>query len=171
MRRIISASLTALAILSLTVSSVFAVGARIRGVTFSLGSLVADGKVTDMDPHQVSKVVLQTSGPADLICKDVDGHKPPVPAYHHPVVSAQGLVLIVADAHGRASFHVEAKPPKYVDVHIAGCPRGYEKALVDFVFFTNASIQVKDQHATQLDRADYRCETTRDCVTCKRAHH
>lgn len=172
MRKFMTACLTAIAIVSLSVSSVFAVGANIRGVTFNLGSLIADGQVTDMDPFQISKVILKTSGPADVICRDLDGYKPDKLSGHHPVVNATGYVWIKANAHGKSYFHVVAKPPTYISPHSAGCPHGYEKAIVDFVYFTQASITVTDKHGTPLDQENYRCETTRECVTCtKKSSH
>jgi hypothetical protein len=171
MRRILSALLTALVAVSLTAASVFAASASIRGVSFSLGSLIAKGQVVQQDPHQQTKIVLQTSGPADVICKDTNGHLPDYFISRGPVVSATGHVWITADGHGRANFEVRAKPPRYINVYTAGCPHGYEKALVDFVYFTHTSLTAKDIHGAQLDLEVYRCETTRECVVCKKARH
>jgi hypothetical protein len=162
MRRKLFALLTAVVVLSVTVSPAFAQSIRITLTGFRLGSLIADGKVRLTHTHpEDTHITLHASGTADVTC--ADGHTTWVVEGAHVEAAGQTTVWAGQFNHrGLAHFTVETEDPTPVyDV----C-EGHPVHSVGFVYWDYASVaaQAGDLYTQQ----NFRCETTPECVTCKR---
>jgi hypothetical protein len=164
----ISSLLIATLLVILMVSPVSAgPGIGLKGVQFSLGSLVAEGVVTHLSKTDV-KVVLQATGTPAITCTNQGAN--PAPGRNPSRISAadaQNLQDIIKN--GRAPFDLQAVPLATLPGKQGGCPNNNWTAHVDFVFWENADIIVTNLAGdTVLLKQSYTCVTTRnpDTVTC-----
>lgn len=166
MRRKLLALVTAIALLSLTISPALAQSLRIRGVGFALGSLIATGEVELVHTHPEDvRVVLRATGLAEVSCHQ-GGHDYSVGMVP---VEATGRTLVEAsafDPHGIAFFHVETGRPKPVE---HACASGW-RTRVGFVFWDQATLTGKALDTGLFTRNDYVCVTTFHSVTCDQVH-
>ena len=189
MRRKLMTSLSTLAVLSLAATSAFAAGVHISGVTWSLGSVIADGKLTGLDPIPV-KVVLTANGTATVVCRD-DGRDDD----HGHSSSGTSSLSATTSSHshggptsvavtvsgtkslnppytgGKARFHVETAQP-WVSPAQAGCSGHGDggHVVILSVSWTSTNIMVTDTapSPTTLASQDYRCTSTATSISCKK---
>jgi hypothetical protein len=141
---------------------------KLSGVSFRLGSLIADGTLTGLGNTDVS-VVIDARGIPAITCINLGGNE--VPGQSYPKVSASGDQLLDGDSsvrkNGKSLFGVETVDPKTIPWNEAGCPNSNWTGHIDFIFWTDASISVFDA-STQalLLKRDYTCATTLTSVSC-----
>jgi hypothetical protein len=139
--------------------------------TFEIGSLIAKGTFLGLGKSGTYLVILEANGPAEITCVNFGTND--VPGQSSPRVSATGQQELSGDngllKNGKSSFDVETAPPAPVAWYDAGCPNANWTGRVDFVYWQNATLSVKDM-ATDLVlfTQDYVCTTTRDpaAVSC-----
>jgi hypothetical protein len=170
MRRQLFLILSSLLILSLVTTTAGAGGSvKLSGVSFSLGSLIANGTLTGLGATDVN-VILDASGYPVVTCTNQGGNQ--APGQNPPKVSATGLdPLFGTDPvrkNGKSPFGVETNdPPPFISATQAGCPNDNWTATIDFVFWTNATITVKSiSTGATLLKKDYTCTTTLTSVSC-----
>lgn len=164
MRRKLFAILSAVVLLSISVSPVFAQSIRITLSGFRLGSLIADGKVRLTHTHpEDTHVTLQASGLADVTCED--GHTTWV--VEHVRVLAVGSTTVWAgqfNHRGVASFSVETDAP--APLHDP-C-EGHTVSEIGFVFWDYSAVSAETAETGLFTQQFFRCETTYECVICTR---
>jgi hypothetical protein len=138
-------------------------GIGLSGVTFSLGSLIADGVLSKLGNTDVN-VVLDASGIPAITCTNYG--KNDVPGQSDPRISARGQQSLLGDSpirkNGKSPFSVETVDPVLLPWNVAGCPNANWSARVDFIYWTNATISVYDSATNTLQlKQDYTCTTTR----------
>lgn len=144
---------------------------KLSGATFSLGSLIAKGTLTGLGKSDTIRVVLESSGPADITC--TNGGSNLVPGKSSPKVSATGQQILSGSSsllkNGKSLFDVETVDPTSVTWDVAGCPNSNWVGAIDFIYWNEASISVIDiATETVLLKQNYACTTTRfpATVTC-----
>lgn len=168
MRKKLLSVITALLASLLITSSVFAGAIKLSSITFSLGSLVAEGTLTGLG-NQVVNVVLDASGFPVVSCTNQGGNQ--APGQNPPKVSASGEQLVsglnLTKRNGKSPFDVETRDPQVVDPIEYGCPNGNWTAKIEFIYWTDATIRVLDMDTGDvLLEQDYTCTTTEISVTC-----
>lgn len=167
MKRKIFSVLTALSAAILITSTVFAGAIKLSRVTFSLGSLVANGKITGLGNQDVI-VHLDASGFPLVTCTNQGGNQ--APGQNPPKVSAGGQQALLGDdpskTFGKYLFGVETENPTELDAVEYGCPNDNWTASIDFVFWDEATISIKDLDGNELLTQDYTCTTTLTNVSC-----
>lgn len=161
--------LSVLLIVILLATPVSAGGAvKLSSVTFSLGSLIANGTLSGLGKADVS-VVIDASGTPVITC--INPGQNSVPGQSSPKVSASGSQSLDGDSsvrkNGKSPFGVETVDPEYLPWDQAGCPNSGWVGHIDFILWTDASISVFDA-VTQalLLKQNYSCTTTFTSVTC-----
>jgi hypothetical protein len=150
----------------LMVSSVSAGGAvKLSGATFQLSSLIATGTFTGLGGYKDGVTVeLTASGIPVVTCTNQGGNQ--APGQNPPKVTANGIQEIPSDLitkKGTAPLNVTAKPDPILTGTQGGCPNDNWSAVIDFVFWTNATITVTDNvTGYPLLTQDYTCVTTRN---------
>jgi hypothetical protein len=141
---------------------------KVSGVSFSLGSLIANGTLTGLGNTDVS-VVIEASGIPAITC--INFGKNRVPGQSYPKVSASGNQFLDGDSpvrrNGKCPFGVETIDPESIPWNEAGCPNANWTGHIDFIFWTDASISVFNA-STQalLLKKEYTCTTTLTGVSC-----
>jgi hypothetical protein len=166
MRRKLIAVFSAFVLVSVMVTPAYAQSIRIRGATFSFGSLKASGQVVIIHtaPENV-KLFIHASGLAEVTC--VKGHRS-VPVGHLVQVEAVGLVRISRHAfnhNGVANFNVTTGKSHILESYV--CGHGW-KPKVGFVFWDHASLEAESLSTHLTVENDYVCETTPECVFCEK---
>ena len=127
---------------------------KLSRVTFSLGSLIANGTLTGLGKTDVS-VVINASGIPAITCINFGGNQ--VPGQSSPKVSASGTQELDGDSpvrkNGKSPFGVETDDPETIPWDVAGCPNPNWTGHIDFIFWTEASISVLDASLHILDRS------------------
>ncbi len=170
MRKYLLPMLIGLLAIALIAPPLFAGGIKLSGVSFSLGSLKADGYVSGLGTQDVN-VILSASGSPQVICQNHGGNQ--APGQNPPKVSASGSDFLPGNStlrkNGKAPFADEAmwnNNQTLVDsVHASqwGCQNDNWTAYVGpFVFWDKANITVTDTSTppTILNTQDYSCVTT-----------
>ena len=157
-------------ILTSTVSAGGNVG--LRGVQFSLGSLIADGFVTGLGNTDVTILLDARGERADVSCINSAGNV--VPGHSSPKIDAVGIDSLAGDdasrKNGKAPFTTETSD--FIPWYLAGCPNSTWVGQIDFVFWTEATITVRqgfnNPSGPTLATQSYTCVTTRDpdSVSC-----
>jgi len=177
-RKIISITTALIAAILLT-STVFAGQIKFSKVSFDLGSLIAKGDLTGLGNQDV-KVELTAAGIPAITCTNYGGNQ--VPGQSYPKVSASGSQTLSNDdkdrysKNGKTPFNVETDNNlQTLTWDEAGCPNSNWSASIDFVFWTEAKINVYElldintgETGALLASQDYTCVTTRypASVTC-----
>lgn len=166
-RKIISVLSALLAAIFIT-STVFAGAVRLRSVSFSLGSLIAEGELTGLGKDNV-RVILEASGFPVVTCTNQGGNQ--APGQNPPKVSATGEQLLfgfdLTRRNGKSPFGVETIDPVVLDAVEYGCPNSNWTATIDFIHWTNATIKVLALDAQEvLLVKNFVCTTTLNTVTC-----
>lgn len=174
MKRKISSFLIALLAAILLTSTVFAGKISFSNVQFELGSLIAKGTLKGLGNDDVD-VKLDASGFPAVICTNQGGNQ--APGQNPPKVSVSGQQHIdpkenpPIEKNGKSPFNVRTNPPpspEELDPIEYGCPNENWTAKIDFIFWTDATINVFDPYTGDLLASqDYTCTTTRDSVTCE----
>ena len=138
-------------------------GIGLRSVTFSLGSLIANGSLFGLGRSDVT-VVLDASGIPAITCTNYGSND--VPGQSFPKVSASGNQLLLGDSpvrkNGKSPFNVETVDPVSLPWDAAGCPNANWSARIDFIYWTNATLNVYDTATNTLQlQQNYTCTTTR----------
>jgi len=142
---------------------------KLSGVSFSLGSLIANGTLIGLGNTDVS-VTLDASGIPVVTCTNQGGNQ--APGQNPPKVSASGLATLygvdLAQKNGKSPFEAETdEPSPFLTGLAGGCPNNNWAAEIDFVYWTEATITVKSLiTGAVLAQQDYTCTTTRTTVTC-----
>lgn len=139
---------------------------RLKEVSFSLGSLEADGSFTAL-ANADAVVTLDAEGIAEVTCIN-PGSQDQEPPGQNPQVSATGSTVILAEditKNGNAPFTVAAEA-LLPSAREAGCPNDNWTAEVDFVYWTDATITIEQDGSSTV--FNFTCETTRnpDTITC-----
>jgi hypothetical protein len=192
MRQLLRVTLFALVAIAVTASPVYAQNVRIRGVSFSLSLLEADGTVQffHLDPEDVTVVLLAT-GKAEVTCPDDDEvHLVPVETTGTQFLSQESF-----NDKGSSPFHVEASEPTLLeevpcddddDEHDDS--EDVEQDLeIGFVFWNSSTIQVVSGDVTEtvslssddepehevLAETDYQCKTNEKAhrIKCRKDGH
>lgn len=157
------------ALLTSTVSAGGGVG--LRRVVFSIGSLDATGTLTGLGGYTEGvKAEITASGLAVVLCTNQGGNESPG---QNPNIVTTGEQLITPQditKKGTAPMNVTAEPGP-ITWEDGGCPNENWTASVDFVFWTAATITIKDPSTdpeTVLLQQNFTCVTTRDpdAVSC-----
>jgi hypothetical protein len=141
---------------------------KLSGVSFRLGSLIADGTLSGLGNTDVS-VVIDARGIPAITCINFGGNQ--VPGQSYPKVAASGHQLLDGDSsvrkNGKSPFGVETVDPESIPWDEAGCPNQNWTGHIDFIFWTDATISVYNA-STQalLLQRDYACTTTLTTVSC-----
>jgi hypothetical protein len=163
--------LSVLLMSALITSTASAGGAvKLSGATFSLGSLDASGTLTGLGGYnQGVTVKLVASGIPVVTCTNQNGNQ--APGQNPSQVSGNGEQFVGPQditLKGTAPMNVTAEPGPITGTQ-GGCPNDNWTAQIDFVFWTNAAISVRDTAtgALLLQRV-YDCTTTHDpdSVSC-----
>ncbi len=136
--------------------------------TFSLGSLIANGKISGIGNTDVT-MVLTASGIPAITCTNQGGNQ--VPGQSSPKVTAQGTDVLPGNSplrkNGSSPYGVETQPPAPLTWQQAGCPNSNWTAQITFVYWTNANISVYDSGTgALLAQQNYVCTTTLTSVSC-----
>lgn len=165
-------SILAVLLIATMVISPVSAGAAVKlsGVSFSLGSLIADGYASGLGNTDVT-VVLDASGNAAITCTNYGGND--VPGQSSPKVYASGIDILPGNdpirKNGRSLFKSETVDPETVSWDVAGCPNPNWTGRIDFIFWTDATISVySTSTGALLTSKTYTCNTTRypASVTC-----
>jgi hypothetical protein len=183
MRRTLIRVALLLAVLLVSATPALAARPHITGVvSFDKGSLIATGRLADLD-HRPVTIVLEATGNATVVCVRDKGYEhEEFPAPNHPQVSATGYRSLdpATYVHGKVDFSVETNEPT-VTPEEAGCTSSHYQiesghstkvtAKVVDVSWTSADLTLKDTmtHDT-LDARDYSCKTKGDKVKCQKHH-
>ena len=143
-------------------------GIKLSGVSFRLGSLIADGTLTGLGNTDMT-VVIDASGTPLISCINQGGSI--VPGQSAPRVSASGSQFLDGDSpvrkNGKSPFGVETEDPEFIPWNAAGCPNANWIGHIDFIFWTDATISVYDANTQVLQlQRDYKCTTTLTSVSC-----
>lgn len=127
-------------------------GIRLSNVQFSIGSLIATGYVGGIGNTDVT-VVLDASGNADTICTNPGSND--VPGQSSPKVSAVGKQDVSGarpeTKNGRVLFdRVETEDPVTIAWDVAGCPNASWTARILTIYWTDATLTVRDTSTGQL---------------------
>jgi len=166
MHRIRIALVSALVVISLTTSPVFAGRGHFLGsVTFTSGSLNASGTLAGLGNRDVL-VTLEGSGIGTATCTNKGGSQAPG---QNPIqVDVSGVQTIVASLidNGSAPFFVATDAPPMPSAREAGCPnKNWVTSL--FVSWTSAVITVSDALTGGIVlRQEFACTTTGTSVSC-----
>jgi hypothetical protein len=146
-------------------------GIGLSGVTFSLGSLIANGTLVRLGPTDVT-VALDAEGIPAIIC--TNNGQNDVPGRSAPKVFASGTQFVDGDSvtkNGKAPFSTETTDPETLPWDVAGCPNSNWTARIDNILWTGATITVKDSsNNVLLGPVQYVCFPklqTETSVTCK----
>jgi len=190
MRRILRVTLFALVAIAVTASPVYAQNVRIRGVSFSLSLLEADGTVQffHLDPEDVTVILLAT-GKAEVTCPDDhEAHLVPVETTGTQFLSHESF-----NDKGASPFHVEASEPTLLEeVHCDDDERDDSEDVehdleIGFVFWNSSTIQVVRGDVTEtvglsiddepehevLAENNYKCKTNEKAhrIKCRKDGH
>ena len=141
-------------------------GIGLKGVQFSLGSLIADGFVTGLGKTDVT-IVLSASGErAEVSCINNGGSI--VPGQSSPKLDAVGIDSLAGNdanrKNGKAPFTTETSD--FLPWNLAGCPNSNWVGQIDFVYWTEATLTVhqgfNNPNGEILEEQNYTCVTTRD---------
>lgn len=154
------------AVLTSTASAGGNVG--LKGVQFSLGSLIANGTLIGLGSTDVN-VILDASGIPAISCINNGGNS--VPGQSSPKISASGNQFLDGNSpvrkNGKSPFGVETQDPQFISWDLAGCPNSNWVGHIDFIFWTDATIRVIDENTQALLlKQNYTCTTTLTTVTC-----
>ena len=159
--------LSVLLIATLMVSPVSAGrGIGFLSVTFSLGSLIADGFVTGLGKTDVTLVLDASGERAEVSCINRGGTV--VPGQSSPRLDAVGIDNLAGNdasrKNGKAPFNAETSD--FLPWDVAGCPNANWVGNIDFVFWTEATLTVhlgfNNPNGAILATQNYTCVTTRD---------
>jgi|RhiMetdeSRZDD1v2_1073273.scaffolds.fasta_scaffold389705_1 hypothetical protein len=165
-------SILAVFLLSSLITSTASAGGAVKlsGATFSLGSLAANGTFTGLGGYiQGVTVELVATGFPVVTCTNPNGNQ--APGQNLPQLSANGEQIVGPQditQKGTALLNVRAEPGPITGTQ-GGCPNDNWTAQIDFVFWTNAAISVRDTATgALLLKQDFNCTTTRDpdSVSC-----
>jgi hypothetical protein len=173
MKKRILSVLSVLMVLALLTSPVSAGrGIGFSSVTFSLGSLIADGYVTGLGKTDVTIVLDATGERAEVSCINNGGTV--VPGQSSPKITAVGIDNLAGNdasrKNGKAPFDTETSD--FLPWYLAGCPNSNWVGRIDFAFWTEATLTVhlgyNNPNGDILASQDYTCVTTRDpdSVSC-----
>lgn len=195
MRKKILSILSALLTAMLITSTVLAGYIKFSNVTFSLGdgtlstlsgqqsmslfvtesgqtfvpTLNADGDLTGLGNQNVI-VELIAQGIPVITCTNYGGNQ--VPGQSYPKISTSGDQTLQNDGNdnrnknGKTPFYVETGELPALTWEDAGCPNSNWSASIDFVFWTDATINVYElldsgEQGNLLASQEYTCVTTR----------
>ena len=159
--------LSVLLIAALLVSPVSAGrGIGFSSVSFSLGSLIAEGFVTGLGRTDVTLVLDASGERAEVSCINNGGAV--VPGQSSPRIDAVGIDNLAGNdatrKNGKAPFSTETSD--FLPWYIAGCPNANWVGNIDFVFWTEATLTVhlgfNNPNGDILASQNYTCITTRD---------
>jgi len=181
MRRILRVTLFALVAIAVTASPVYAQNVRVRGVSFSLSLLEADGTVQffHLDPEDVTVILLAT-GKAEVTCPDNhEAHLVPVETTGTQFLSHESF-----NHKGASPFHVEASEPTLLEEVPCDDDEDDDSEDVEhdleigFVFWNSSTIQVVRGDVTETvglsidDEPEHEvlAENNYQCKTNEKAH-
>lgn len=172
-RTIVSLLSILLAVMLLTSPVSAGPGIGLKSVTFSLGSLIANGYAQGLGNTDVT-VVLDASGFPVVTCSNQGGTE--APGQNPPKVSAVDEHFLPGSdplrKNGRASFTTETDDPETLPGDLAGCQNSNWTGRIDFIFWTDATLSLYDTATgTLLDTKNFTCTTTRfpASVSCQPA--
>ena len=163
-RRRLITLLSVVFVLALTTTTALAARPRFSSaIDFSLGSLIAEGRLAGLGTQDVA-VVLEATGIPVVSCTNQGGQQ--APGQNPSKVSARGTEFLVHQTYtknGSTGFEVETNDPAPLSAKKMGCPNNTWTATIDFVFWTNATITVRADNETGavLLQQDFVCVTTR----------
>jgi len=141
-----------------------------NNVEWNLGSLIAKATLIGLGSQDVT-VVLDASGIPAITCTNNGGND--VPGQSSPKIFASGEQDLLGNSpirkNGKSPFNVETDDPETIPWDVAGCPNSNWTGRIDFIFWTNAMITVKNLATGEvLLQQKYTCVTTRnpDTVSC-----
>ena len=144
-------------------------GIGLSSVTFSLGSLIANGTLVRLGPTDVT-VVLDAIGIPAITC--TNNGENDVPGQSYPRILASGSQFIDGDSvskNGKAPFSTETVDPETLPWDVAGCPSANWTGRIDRILWTDATITVKDSLENVLLVQLYTCHPalqTETSVSC-----
>lgn len=165
-------SILAVLLVSALITSTASAGGYVKlsGATFRLGSLTASGTLTGLGGYnQGVTAEMVASGIPVVTCTNQNGNQ--APGQNLPHVSVNGEQFVAPQditQKGTAPMNVIVEPGLITGTE-GGCSNDNWTAQIDFVFWTNATIFVRDTAASALLlQQDYTCTTTRDpdSVSC-----
>ena len=171
MRKILIAILGVALTATVLVAPALAGEPHFRSVTFKLGSLIADGSVVGIGKQDVT-VILTASGIPETTCTNQGGNS--APGQNPARLGATDSQVLPGNdplrKNGKSPFSTEAVPPATVPGTLGGCANDNWTAIVDFVYWTNATLTVvkTDDPGMVLEQQSYICTTTKSpaSVSC-----
>ena len=170
------ASMLSVLLAAVMITSTVSAGGNVRlsggvdNVTWSLGSLVADATLVGLGKTDVT-ANLEARGLPVIICTNYGSND--VPGHSYPKITASGKQELFGDdvfrRNGKSPFRVKTEDLT-ISWSEAGCPNPNWSARINFVFWTDATITVKDLASGEvLFEQFYECLTTRnpDTVSCR----
>jgi len=149
----------------LTPSAASAGGAvKLSNAIFTIGSLTATGTLTGLGGyHQGVTAELVASGIPVVTCTNPDGKQTPGQNPAHVSVNGEQIISLQdITRKGTAPMDITAKPGQVAGTE-GGCPNDNWTAQIEFIYWTNAIISVRDTATNSLLlQQDYTCTTTRD---------
>ena len=159
-------SVLAVLLVSVLITSTASAGGfvKLSGAIFHLGSLTANGTLTGLGGYNQG-VTAQLAAIGDPIVTCINQNGNQAPGQNPPDLSVHGEQLVLPQnitLKGTAPLNVTAEPGPITGTQ-GGCPNDNWTARIDFVFWTNATISVRDTatNALLLEQ-NYTCTTTRD---------
>lgn len=165
-------SILVVLLVSALIPSVASAGGAVKlsHATFTLGSLTATGTLTGLGGYnQGVTAELVASGIPVVTCANPSGNQAPGQNPLHVSANAEQVVSLQdITQKGTAPMDVTAEPGQITGTE-GGCPNDNWTAQIEFVYWTNVIISVRDTATnTLLLQQNYTCTTTRDpdSVSC-----
>jgi hypothetical protein len=135
-------------------------GIGFSSVTFSIGSLIADGFVTGLGKTDVTMVLDATGEQAQVSC--INNGDSVVPGQSSPKINAVGIDNLAGND----------QTSDFIPWNLAGCPNSNWVGHIDSVLWTGATLTVRlgynNPNGTVLATQKYTCVTApdRNSVSC-----
>ena len=154
MRRIVRATVLALAAVSLLASLALAASVHFKGEqTFTDNglTLTADGELAGLGNADVL-IVLSAVGDGSALCRNRGGNVAPGQNKIPVLVTATQTVLAEEIKNGTTPYRLTTAGPAQPTAAQAGCPNGNWTAEINDVVFSSATISVEQGGAVVLEQ-------------------
>jgi len=155
MRRIVRATVLALAAVSLLASLAFAASVHFKGEQTFIDNgltLTAAGELAGLGNADVL-ITLSAEGDGSAVCRNRGGNVAPGQNKVPVLVTATQIVLAEEVKNGTTPYRLTTTGPEQPTATEAGCPNGNWTAEINDVVFSSATISVEQGGALVLQQA------------------
>ena len=155
MRRIVRATVLALAAVSLLASLAFAASVHFKGEQKFIDNgltLTAAGELAGLGNADVL-ITLSAEGDGSAVCRNRGGNVAPGQNKVPVLVTATQIVLAEEVKNGTTPYRLTTAGPEQPTATEAGCPNGNWTAEINDVVFSSATISVEQGGALVLQQA------------------